>query len=225
MHRFIIITSSLWLFLFILSGRPLAGYFENEWLLPVGKENRETWNKAGLTSIGLFGKIRQARPGIPEHLHTGVDFTRPGDNYTNEPVYPAADGTVISIRDDGPYAQIIIVHTQGEKQLWTVYEHISGIQVELGETVSVLEPIARFMNTEELNNYGWQFDHLHFEIMKVMPKPVQPDPEKPDRFFDTFGLECYDRENLLKRYFDPKEFFETQWHLLDINILKKYSHP
>lgn len=29
------------------------------------------------------------------------------------------------------------------------------------------------MNTQELNTYGWQFDHVHFEILKIKPQPLK----------------------------------------------------
>ena len=82
-----------------------------EWYIPINTENRQSLEKVQLSSIGPFGLLRQARPGIPAHLHTGVDLKRPNNNYINEPVFPAAKGKVISFRDDGPYAQIIIQHS------------------------------------------------------------------------------------------------------------------
>lgn len=123
-----------------------------------------------LTRIGDFGLLRRSRPGIPAHLHTGVDIDRPSDNYNNEPVYPIASGIVISLCDDGPYAQIIIEHrTAGGDTVWSVYEHVAGILCNLGDTVTPSRPIARFMNRRELNRYGWQFDHLHLEMMRTPP--------------------------------------------------------
>jgi hypothetical protein len=47
------------------------------WLLPIFLENRTTWNTVQLTHIGSYGLSRKARPGIPAHLHTGVDIKRP----------------------------------------------------------------------------------------------------------------------------------------------------
>ena len=67
------------------------------------------------------------------------------------------------------------------------------------------------MNTAELNTHGWQFDHLHFEILKVMPKPLEPGAERPHCFFGTYCLECYDRKDLLERYYDPEAFLKERW--------------
>lgn len=101
------------------------------WYLPIGVTDRQSTDGIELTAIGTFGKMRKARPGIPAHHHTGVDFKRPNNNYTDEPIYPAAKGKVISMRDDGPYAQIIIEHTMADSvKLWTVYEHVAGITIQ-----------------------------------------------------------------------------------------------
>ena len=184
-----------------------------EWFLPIKVDNRQSWEKVRLTSIGRFGIKRKARPNIPAHLHTGVDLKRPNDNYVNEPIFPVAKGKVISLRDDGPYAQIIIEHILEDSSLiWTVYEHVAGIKVRLGEFVNPYRPIARFMSRDELEKYGWQFDHVHFEIMKVKPKPLNTDRKRPYRYYGTYSLECYNRLDLKKRYYDPKKFFYLKWN-------------
>jgi hypothetical protein len=192
---------------FSLSGEDII-----EWYVPVNTENRQSLENVQLSSIGLFGLLRQARPGIPAHLHTGVDFKRPNHNYSDEPIFPAAKGTVISLRDDGPYAQIIIQHSLEDSTLiWTVYEHIAGIQTRLNESVDPHRPIARFMNSDELNKYGWQFDHIHFEVMKAHPKARQPDLTKPSLYYGTYSLECYTLTDLDERYYNPLEFLEQKW--------------
>ncbi len=183
-----------------------------EWYLPFNAENRQSWEEVRLTKIGDFGLIRKARPTVPEHLHTGVDIKRHSNNYVDEPVYPAAIGKVISLRDDGPFAQIIIEHKmENQNKVWTVYEHIAGINVVYGQFVNPEYPIARYMNKDELDKYGWQFDHFHFEVMKMKPKPISPDKNKPFRFFYTYCLVCFDQTDLGKRYYHPKEFLQNQW--------------
>lgn len=182
-----------------------------EWFLPVRVAERQSWKSVRLiTSIGAFGVWRQARPQVPAHFHAGVDFKRPGNNYFDEPVFPAAAGVVISQRSDGPFAQIIIEHCAAAKDtLWTVYEHVAGIRVVPGDTVSPHHAIARFMNTEELNRHGWQFDHLHFEILKRRPRPAAATPHAPLRRFMSYNLECRTREELDRYYHDPQDFWET----------------
>ncbi len=188
-----------------------------KWYLPFNSDNRQSSQAVKLTGIGKFGLVRKARPNVPEHLHTGVDFKRPSKNYTDEPVYTAAKGKVISLRDDGPYAQIIIEHLQKDSTLiWTVYEHIAGIECTLGETVDPETPIARYMSKAELDKYGWQFDHFHFEVMKKKPKSRKPDNKRPFMHYGTYWGICYDIEDLNKYYFHPVEFLEQKWQESDL---------
>ena len=184
----------------------------DEWLLPIAVENRTTWASVQLTHIGSYGLKRKARAGILVHLHTGIDIKRPRQNYEDESVFPVASGTVISMRDDGPFAQIIIEHKLPQRDpVWTVYEHIAGIMVTVGNVVLPHEPIARFMNRQELDCYGWQFDHVHFEVIKVCPRPLKPTDKTPLRFFSTYSLECYTESDLEKYYYDPISFMEARW--------------
>lgn len=182
----------------ILLGNSLIG---NEYLLPVDSDNRRNVNYLELTEIGEFGAFRKDRPGIPAHFHTGIDIKRPANNYNNEPVYSIFNGTVISKREDGPYAQLIIEH-ESKIKFWTVYEHIAGIKVELFEQVTPNKPIARYMNQNELNEYGWQFDHFHFEILKVPPTRLKNN-RNPERLFASFTLVCFTIEELNEYFYDP----------------------
>jgi len=183
-----------------------------DWLLPISVEDRTTWQSVQFTHIGSYGLMRKARPGIPAHLHTGVDIKRPRPNYMDESILPVAPGTVISMRNDGPFAQIIIEHTlPNGDSVWTVYEHIAGITVTVGDVVSPHKPIARFMNREELDRYGWQFDHVHFEVLKVSPRALRPTDKTPLRFFCTYSLQCYTESDLEHYYYDPIAFLEARW--------------
>ena len=180
-----------------------------EFLLPVATHDRHVINGLEITGIGAFGLKRKARPGIPAHYHTGIDIRRPENNYTDEPVFPIAPGIVISKRTDGPFAQLIIEHDQGQKKYWTVYEHIAGIKVKVMQYVNPDQPIARFMNREELDRYGWQFDHFHFEVLKVPPLRLKPGNKNPDRHFTPYTLVCYTPEDLDRYYYDPVNFLES----------------
>lgn len=197
------------LFCFFLAARTFAD--SSTWMLPIKAANRQSLDGVALTAIGKFGVVRKARPGIPAHHHTGADFKRPGTNYANEPVFPAASGRVISLRADGAYAQIIIEHHSDSLPLWTVYEHIAGITVACGDTVFPERPIARFMTKAELDAYGWQFDHVHFEVMRSSPRPRNPDPARPSLFYSTYCLVCYNRTQLLHHYHDPLQFLSNTW--------------
>ncbi len=195
----------LLLVLLLLTTSEVKDIFEI--LIPIHTADRSSFETIKLTSIGEFGLLREARTKIPAHYHTGIDVKRPHNNYPNEPVFLIAKGLVISKRDDGPYAQLIIEHKIGGLYFWTVYEHIAEIRVMTGDQVDSRHPIARFMNKVELDTYGWQFDHLHFEILKVKPMALKADPEKPDRLFSSYSLICYSERELDAYYYNPSEFF------------------
>lgn len=188
------------------------------WYLPISRPNRQSTEGVSLTRIGPFSLMRIARPAVPAHLHTGSDFKRPSNNYINEPVYPAAQGIVVSMRDDGPYAQIIISHPLVQPHLWTVYEHIAGVRVTPGDTAYPDIPIARFMTTSELDKYGWQFDHLHFEVMRVAPKPRTPDHSRPHMRAGSYALVCFTRRTLDQYYYDPLPFFTAAWKMTTLSL-------
>jgi murein DD-endopeptidase MepM/ murein hydrolase activator NlpD len=178
--------------------------------LPVNTVDRNSINTIELTGIGGFGLWRKERPGVPAHFHTGIDIKRPSDNYVDEPVFPIMEGVVISIRRDGPFAQLIIEH-ESDQRFWTVYEHIAWIKVELYEIVKPDSPIARFMNRDELNRYGWQFDHFHFEVLKERPIELKRDSSKPERHFASYSLICFKEDDLNKYFYNPLVFLEEQF--------------
>ncbi|HNX67525.1 MAG TPA: M23 family metallopeptidase [Bacteroidales bacterium] len=178
-------------------------------LLPVRSDNRHDFSTIQLTEIGKYGVVRKAREKVPEHYHTGIDIKRPGNNYIDEPVYPIARGVVISKRIDGPYANIIIEHEINGCMFWTLYEHVAGITVGIRDIVDPEKPIARFMNKEELNRYGWQFDHFHFEVIKVRPLAQKSDRTNEGRFFNSYSLMCFTPDDLNRYYFNPVEFLKS----------------
>jgi len=198
--------------LLFLCSLTLPAYCQTkEWQIPVLVCNRRMWQAVSLTEIGGFGSARKPRPSVPAHFHTGVDIKRPSNNYKNEPVFPAGTGIIISKRDDGAYAQLIIEHYLGGTAcVWTVYEHIAGITVSVGDTVFADKPIARFFNTRELDSLGWQFDHLHFEVMKAKPYRLKTNQKTPQRFYGTCSLECYTMEKLNVTYYNPMEFIQNR---------------
>lgn len=178
-------------------------------MLPVVVTDRGRFQELQLTSIGSFGLPRKARPTVPAHLHSGVDIQRPRPNYNEEPIFAIATGVVISKRDDGAFAQLIIEHTIDGEKVWAVYEHVAGIAVKLGERVSTSKPIARFMTKQELDRFGWQFDHFHFEVLKIQPTPLKVDPKLPDRKFVSHSLNCHTRAELDLHFYNPIEFLSA----------------
>lgn len=181
---------------------------KSNYSLPVHTTNRKSISTLAISEIGDFGVFRKARPTVPAHYHTGIDIKRPSHNYRDEPVFPISEGIVISKRQDGPYAQLIIQHENPE--CWTVYEHIAGIKVNLNDHVNPDSPLARFMNKTELTKYGWQFDHFHLEILKIQPIRLKRDPINPDRKFSSYTLSCYTKEELNKYFYDPREFLQAR---------------
>ena len=178
-------------------------------LVPVDLPDRQALHLMQITSIGQFGLERKERPEVPRHLHTGIDIVRPNPNFLEEPIYPMAEGIVISIRDDGPFAQVILEHMIDNQFYWSVYEHIAGISVDLHQTVGVRTPIARFMNKSELDRYGWQFDHFHFEILRRAPLQLKPSPDAPERHFSSYTLSCFTEDELNHYFYDPYQFFQS----------------
>ncbi len=178
-------------------------------LIPTEIKDRKDIKQVKLTKIGDFGLVRKSRMGVPEHLHTGIDIQRPKKNYINEPIYPIAAGKVISIRNDGPYANIIVEHKTDNITFWSLYEHIAAISVKINESVSPTKPIARFMSKEELNKYGWQFDHFHLEILKLKPSQLRPTPEHPYRLYNSYSLVCFTQSDLNKYYYNPIDFLKS----------------
>lgn len=191
---------------FIIPASPLSA---QNFLLPIHLNNRTSLDSLHLTGIGQFGLMRKARPKVPAHYHTGIDIQRPGNNYENEPIFAVCEGTVISMRQDGPYAQLIIAHEDSMK-FWTVYEHIAGIRVKPGDSVSANQPLARFMNKEELNRYGWKFNHFHFEALKIEPMKLQNDASHPFRHYASYSLICYTPEELHFYFFEPLRFLKNR---------------
>ena len=176
--------------------------------LPIGVACRTNAHNIYLTKIGAFGLIRKARPSVPAHYHTGIDLKRPTSNYTNEPVYASAKGKVISMRNEGPFSQIIIEHLiKTRDTVWTVYEHISVGNCHVGNAVAENTVIARFFNKAELDRYGWQFDHVHFEILKVRPLKIKPSKSQPECFYKTYAITCFTLDKLNSRMINPLGYF------------------
>ena len=186
-----------------------SSIIEPDYNLPVNTLNRKSVSTLALTDIGEFGLRRKERPGIPAHYHTGIDIKRPSKNFLDEPIFPICEGIVISKRQDGPYAQLIIEH-ENEQKFWTIYEHIAGIKVDLHEYVSPDSPIARFMNIDELDRYGWQFNHFHFEVLKAQPLRLKIERSLPDRLFASNTLVCYTKDDLNKYFYSPIKFLTEQ---------------
>lgn len=136
---------------------------KNEYILPVKKED-----------------IKEVRTDSPAHigpLKNAIDYAIP----EGTPVLAAADGEVISIKDDsnvgGPDIKywddgnrVVLKHKNKE---YSAYEHFKykGIIVKKGQKVIAGEIIGYSGNT------GYSFGpHLHFEVFYFTK--AKPDPSK-----------------------------------------------
>jgi hypothetical protein len=174
-----------------------------QWRVPANYQKIDNIDQIKLSPIGQFGLQREARPGVPAHYHTGIDILRPNSNYHNEPVFPTNNGTIVSIIDDGPYSQIVIEHVFENHKFWSVYEHIKVVVTEINREVSWNDTIGFFFNKEELHRYGWQFNHVHFEINKIEPLKATPTEKKPVRYYKTYAIVCYTKDELNARLENP----------------------
>lgn len=177
-----------------------------QWYIPANYRNIADPQKLQLTKIGAFGLLRKARPTVPAHYHTGIDIVRPDSQNNRQPIFPAKEGIVVSIYDNGPFSQVVIKHTDNNKNYWTVYEHLHVRISNVSKSVTPFDTIGYFFSKDELNRYGWQFNHVHFEILKVEPPKLTSASINSLRNYKTFGVLCFTREELYMRQENPLEF-------------------
>jgi murein DD-endopeptidase MepM/ murein hydrolase activator NlpD len=184
----------------------ISGPLLSQWYIPASYSDITEISNIKLTAIGHFGLLRKERPNVPAHYHTGIDIVRPKPNYYHEPIFPSLSGEVVSIIDDGPFSQIIVKHFYNGRNYWSVYEHLHVKLRNIGITVNPYDTLGYFFNIDELNRYGWQFDHFHFEINKIEPQLIKPTAKNPKRVYRTFAINCYTKEELDQRLENPLEF-------------------
>ncbi|HEX2955571.1 MAG TPA: M23 family metallopeptidase [Chitinispirillaceae bacterium] len=176
-----------------------------QWYIPANYRGISDPYKIHLTKIGAFGLLRKARPTVPAHYHTGIDIVRPDSQFQKQPIFPAKEGEVVSVLDNGPYSQIIIKHSDMNRNFWTVYEHLH-VSVKKIKHVTQFDTIGYFFSKDELNRYGWQFNHFHFEILKLEPPKFKSGEINSLRYYKTFGILCFSRDELIMRQENPLEF-------------------
>jgi murein DD-endopeptidase MepM/ murein hydrolase activator NlpD len=149
--------------------RDLANHAENyaeelssdEWVYPTTGYTISTW----------FG---EAGPYWSTGYHTGIDFA----TAYGTPVVAVSNLTVVQTGWDGPYGNQIRLQLENGDEVW--YNHLSSIEVTVGETVLKGQEIGRVGETG--NAYGY---HLHFEyrLAADLKTPVDPKP-----YFEAHGL-------------------------------------
>jgi murein DD-endopeptidase MepM/ murein hydrolase activator NlpD len=97
--------------------------------------------------------------GVPLKGHEGIDFGTPPDSW----IVAVDAGRVVEVEDQGAkgYGRYIkIVHTWGE----SVYAHLSGFVVRLGDAVQAGDIIAKSGYTGNVDPVGPAGAHLHFGL-------------------------------------------------------------
>lgn len=120
------------------------------WVAPLGVPYRIT------ATFGAAGSLWSAD-------HTGVDLAAP----TGTPVATVSAGTVTSAGDSGAYGlRVAITHPDGTQSM---YAHLSGIDVSVGEEVATGDEIGAVGTTG--NSTG---PHLHLELRSSAGVPIDP---------------------------------------------------
>jgi murein DD-endopeptidase MepM/ murein hydrolase activator NlpD len=106
--------------------------------------------------------------------HTGIDFA----TAYGTPVVAVSNATVAQTGWDGPYGNQIRLTLENGDQVW--YNHLSSIEVNVGDTILKGQAIGRVGETG--NAYG---NHLHFEyrLAADLDTPVDPAP-----YFAAHGI-------------------------------------
>jgi len=109
-----------------------------------------------------FGIRKHPVTGIP-HFHTGVDLLTATND---DKVHAVKPGIIVMAEFHSTYGNTVVVrHTNGVESL---YAHLSGISVKVGDKVSMDDVIGKIGNTGVSTG-----KHLHLEIL-VGGYPVNP---------------------------------------------------
>jgi len=173
--------------------------------LPIKTGDRTDWSTVVLEHDAHFKAPRAPFDSVKLHFHTGIDLQNGNTIQPGEPVYPIAAGKVIAIEDPPPQRRITIEHRYtNRKKVWSVYIHIIEERVNVGDSVDTGTAIARLMNPAELETYGWDYNHVHLEIMKKLPPHVS-------EFYQRKTFSCYNEKEVDKYFYDPHEFLRKQF--------------
>ena len=176
-----------------------------EWKLPIKTEDRTDWSTVNLEHDANFKALRAPFDSVKLHYHTGIDIQNRNPIQAGEPVYAIAAGKVIAIEDAPPQRRITIEHRlTNRKKVWSVYIHIIDERVKVGDAVDTETAIARLMTPQELETFGWEYNHVHLEILKKLPPDVS-------EFYQRKTFTCYAEKDVNKFFYDPQEFLKKQF--------------
>ena len=109
-----------------------------------------------------FGGRRNPFGGMSSEFHAGQDIA----TLWGTPVAAAANGTVTFAGWQNGYGQIVVIdHGNG---ITSRYGHLSGIDVEVGQTIERGQQLGRVGSTGRSTG-----PHLHYEI-RINDEPVNP---------------------------------------------------
>lgn len=199
----IIFTGCLIVYLIIFGFNPDEQPIASVWKLPLNTIDRQDWSTLILEPDDHFKALRAPFDSVKLHYHTGIDLQNGNAGSPGEPVYAIAAGKVIAIEDAPPQRRITIEHALADgTKIWSVYIHIINERVRVGDIVDVETIIARLMNPTELDRYGWEYDHVHLEIMKKLPPIVS-------EFYDRKTFTCYSEGEVDEYFYDPQVFLKN----------------
>lgn len=113
-----------------------------------------TWTKP--TTGRLTSPFGWRNIGYGNEFHYGIDIA----NTTGTPIVAAADGVVSYASALSTYGNVIMVTHSINGQIWTtVYAHLSGFKVSVGQSVSKGQAIGLMGSTGRSTG-----PHLHFEM-------------------------------------------------------------
>lgn len=126
---------------------------------------------SGYSVSSLFG---EAGGYWSSGYHTGLDLAAP----YGTPVVAAAAATVVQTGYDGAYGNQIRLQIDNGDQIW--YNHLSSIEVTVGQSVSAGTPVGRVGETG--NAYGAHL-HLEYRLASNLSAGVDPVP-----YFTSHGV-------------------------------------
>lgn len=123
---------------------------------------------------------RMGRTGKARMFHAAVDFAAK----TGTPVFAARGGVVLHVAKNSRRCQgfcgygnaVVVYHLK--EDTWTLYGHLSKVDVEVGDKVVAGEKIGAVGATSN-GRFRGMGAHLHFEVRRRLESGAQPYPGKP----------------------------------------------
>lgn len=198
------------IFIIFLSVGIFAEFYTDIFYLPIDVENRRILKSKYISSCGDFGIWRKPYKKINGHYHAGIDLSNPGSKKgALEPVYACGNGIVISTIGSGSSSVVIIKHKlRNGDNVYSAYTHISDIVVSVNDTVNEHSVIGSFIDFAKLDKWGEYLNHIHFEILKVMPKNAGM--RGANQIYSSYSIDFVNKKMLNEHFYDPKIFFINQ---------------